>query len=169
MAAHADIEVPVEAQRTWQRKWRDVLACLQEMEGVYNASGADRRIDVDQFTRQIEGFFKTCRELADWIEGSGNGPALAHVRVDPSAPKVCDAVAQTAKHWRRNPPSNNEPSPITALVPSLYGPHDRGVHADIVWRHAGSPDQREDVLSLVRRCIDELRAFFQQHRLDPTS
>ena len=70
-----------------------------------------------ELTRAVEGFFKTCRELADWIQeatGRGAREYVHEIREEnPSALKLCDAVAQTAKHYIRKP----EPNLITASVP----------------------------------------------------
>lgn len=84
-----DVSVPLKAQRTWQRKWRDVLHDRNAIAETYQGD----RIDVDDFTRRVEGFFKTCRELADWIEESTQLPAMDYARTPPRS--------NCAMPWRR--------------------------------------------------------------------
>jgi hypothetical protein len=155
----AKVAVPVKPQRTWQRKWRDVQHELKMLTDIY----AGNHVDQDGFTRQIESFFKTCRELADWIEESVHLPAIAYVNSPQSALELCDAVAQTAKHHTRRP--NPGRDPITAVVVSLYG-DEKGVHADVEWQRQSGAGVA-DSLELARRCMDEWRQFFQQHGLNP--
>lgn len=50
--------------RTWQRTWRDALHERQELANEYT----QRRLWDDELTRRIETFFKTCRELGDWLK-----------------------------------------------------------------------------------------------------
>jgi hypothetical protein len=155
------VAVPLITQRTWQRKWRDVLHEQQTLGNTY--MGGD--LHVDDFTRQVECFFKTCRELADWIEESTNLPAKAYVMGQPAL-ELCDAVAQTAKHYtRRQPPGRD---PITAIVVKLHG-DEIGNHADIEWTKQSGTGGGVDALDLAARCVDEWQQFFQHHGLDPNT
>jgi hypothetical protein len=155
-----DVSVPLKAQRTWQRKWRDVLHDRNAIAETYQGD----RIDVDDFTRRVEGFFKTCRELADWIEESTQLPAMDYARTPPTL-ELCDAVAQTAKHYARKP---SKWDPITAVVVELFG-DTAGIHADVAWRSNFRPSGRQDALALADLCIAEWKKFFQQYNLDPSA
>jgi hypothetical protein len=153
-----DVSVPVAAQRTWQRKWRDVLHACQALQDAY----AGHRLDVDDFTRRVECFFKTCHELGDWIEEQTSLAAKAYAKI-PGTLELCDAVAQTAKHHTRRQSGN----PITAVVVELFGDK-RGIHADLAWM-SNSGSGRDDALDIANRCVAEWRKFFQQNNLDPES
>lgn len=153
-----DVSVPLVAQRTWQRKWRDVLHARDTIAQTYQGD----RIDVDEFTRRIEGFFKTCRELADWLEESIGLPAISYART-PRALELCDAIAQTAKHFARQP---SKWDPITAVVVRLFG-DTVGVHADVAWTSNARPSGSQDALQLAEECIAAWEGFFEEHNLDP--
>jgi hypothetical protein len=157
------VAVPVKVLRTWQRKWRDLQHELQTLENTY----AGKVLNVDELTRQVESFFKTCRELADWIQEATGRPAIAYVKSQPAL-DLCDAVAQTAKHYTRDPSRGRDSDPITAIVVQLYG-DETVIHADIEWTKESGADGVVDALDLARRCRDEWREFFQMHDLDPTS
>jgi hypothetical protein len=154
----ADVAVPLEAQRTWQRKWRDVLHARQALADTY----AGNALDVDDFTRRVENFFKTCHELGDWIEEATGRPAKTYAKQPPTL-EVCDAVAQTAKHHTRQ----QSGSPITAIVVRLYGDHQKRMHADLEWNDNAGRRGKDDALKMADRCIGEWRRFFLQHSLNP--
>jgi len=151
--------VPVAAQRTWQRKWRDVLHARQAIVDVYQKEG----LDADDFTRRIEQFFKTCHELGDWIEKQTGLPAKAYAKSPPTL-ELCNAIAQTAKHHQHD--RGNDP--ITAQVDEVFGGADTK-HADITWSRQSGPNGRIDALTLADDCIAEWRKFFNEHNLDPDS
>ena len=153
------VAVPVAAQRTWQRKWRDVLHARQALADAY-AGGV---LDVDDLTRRVECFFKTCHELGDWIEESTGHPAKAYAKRPPTL-EVCDAVAQTAKHHTRRQGGSR----ITAIVVKLHGDQ-TGIHADIEWTNQSGKFGSDDALKLADRCVEEWRQFFQQHGLNPNA
>jgi hypothetical protein len=155
-----DVAVPLTTQRNWNRKWRDVLAAHAVLGENYEANG----IDVDDFTRRVEGFFKTCRELPDWIEEETGLPAIEYAR-NPPALELCDAVAQTAKHYKRKP---SKWDPITATVVELFG-QDSGLRADITWESAKRRGERQDALKLADDCIAEWHSFFHLHKLNPNA
>ena len=52
---------------------------------------------------------------------------MAYAKQPPTL-EVCDAIAQTAKHFEHHQRGN----PITAIVVKLYG-DDEGIHADVEW------------------------------------
>lgn len=52
-------------QRIWRRQWRDVISAHAALAEIYQGD----YLHQDDFTTRIEAFFKTCRELADWIDG----------------------------------------------------------------------------------------------------
>jgi hypothetical protein len=143
-------------QRTWQRKWRDIQNAHTALAGIYGGKGLDQ----DGFTTAIEVFFKTCRELADWIDQQQPGYNATNYVNHGQWLEFCDAMAQTAKHHTRN-------RGITAYVDKMF--NDRsGIHADIVWT-SNSGSGTRDALKLADDCIAEWQAFFQQHSLDPAS
>jgi hypothetical protein len=146
--------VPVGNRRPWQRTWRDVQHDYGALAAAYQRKG----VNDDDFTRRIEVFFKTCRELADWIHRQHPGlDAMDYVNTE-SALKICDALAQTAKHHTRY-------KGITAKVEELFL-EANGARADIAWTD-GSSSGTLDALKLADDCIAEWKAFFQQHGLDP--
>src|SRR4051794_39444089 len=114
-------------KRTWQRKFDDVLRDLRALEAAYAAYNIYEeeltRAHEEELTRAVEGFFKTCRELADWIdEATNRRDANKYVHnenraANPSALKLCDAVAQTAKHYIRKP---SRWDPIRSRRPSAW-------------------------------------------------
>jgi hypothetical protein len=162
---HMAVSVPVGDvaqrtwQRTWQRKWRDVLHARQALVQTY----AGHRLDVDDLTRRVECFFKTCHELGDWIEESTTLPAKLYAKQPPTL-DVCDAIAQTAKHFERRQSGN----PISAVVVTLYA-DEAGIHADVEWNDSAGRNGRDDALKLADRCIDEWQKFFQGNNLDPNA
>jgi hypothetical protein len=50
--------------RPWQEKWQDVLSGVEAIEVAY---ATQEGLHIEEFRRDLEGFFKVCRELADWI------------------------------------------------------------------------------------------------------
>jgi hypothetical protein len=160
---NASVPVADVTQRTWRRKWREVLHDRQSLADAY----AEDHLDAEHLNRRVEAFFKTCRELADWIEEATGRPAIAYVKSQPAL-DLCDAVAQTAKHYTRDPSRGRDSDPITAILVQLYG-DETVIHADIEWTKESGADGVVDALDLARRCRDEWREFFQMHDLDPTS
>lgn len=154
----AAVSIPVVAQRTWQRKWRDVLYARGCIADAYQGA----QLDVDDFTRRVEGFFKTCNELGDWIEESTSLPAIAYARTGPAL-ELGDAVAQTAKHHTRRP---SRLDPITAVVVELFADQ-TGIHADVSWTSNSRGSGRIDALKLADDCIAQWRGFFQLNGIQP--
>lgn len=146
--------VPVGHRRPWQRKWRDTRHAYDQLVEACKGPG----IHDDDFTRRIESFFKTCRELADWIdkELTGRG-AVTYVHTAPSL-KIGDALAQTAKHHTRD-------GGITAKVNELFL-EANGARAEIVWTDRMSSGTM-DALKLADDCLAEWQQYFQQHGIDP--
>lgn len=152
------MSVSVPLQRTWQRKWRDVLYYRESIAEEYERG----ELRVDQLTRCGESFFKTCHELIDWIDESTSLKARAFARKS-EALKLCDAAAQTAKHYRRD---NDDK--VTFEVVELYGSQSGHVIAQVKWtsaRNSGSAD----ALKLADDCIAEWERFFQLCGVDPNA
>lgn len=154
-----EASVPTIAQRTWQRKWRDVQYARKLILDVYEG----QHLDVDDLTRRIEGFFKTCYELGDWIEEEKGLPAKAYAKTPPTL-ELCDAIAQTAKHHTRHQSGN----PITAVVVELFSDR-KGIHGDIAWTSNSGNNGRVDALILADQCVAAWESFFQQNGLNPGS
>ena len=113
--------------RPWEQKWQDVTHLLQEIIATYGI-----RMGNDPVRRMVEGFFDSCRELADWLERDTGKAALAFVNTDPDL-RLCDGFAQTTKHHTRTrKPDKKDPDSITARIRSISsGPV--GVQVEIGW------------------------------------
>lgn len=156
----ASIAVPVDRQRTWQRKWRDIVYYRDQLADAY----VTHHLYVDDLVRRVESFFKTCHEFVDWLTEEKGLPAEDFARK--SWPlQLCDAAAQTAKHYKRKP---SKYDPITAFVVKV-STHDNGVRADFEWASAAGRNGKTDALELANECITEWEQFFAQHKLDPAS
>ncbi|PWK41665.1 hypothetical protein [Actinoplanes xinjiangensis] len=129
------------------------------LEDLYSRDGASN----EDVRREVEEFFKSCRELADWLsEHAGKRDAMTYVNSDPDL-VLCNGMTQTIKHHTRRP--GRDPDPITARVSWVHG---GGVRAEIEWSRPSGPRGTEDALDLARRCAAAWTRFFQQHRLDPS-
>ena len=142
--------------RPWQQKWRVVRSGLSAIEATYAAND----INDEVIRRQVEDFFKDCRELADWLkEQAGKPEAMAYVNSDPDL-VLCDGMAQTIKHHTRA-----GSDPISAWVARVRsGP----IRVDIEWSRPSGASGTEDALDLARRCVVAWEGFFQQRGLDPS-
>lgn len=157
-AVDASVSIRYNPNRPWQQKWRDVLSGLRQIEQTYGQNDLDNEI----VRRQIEDFFKDCREFADWLKHSaGKAEAMNFVATDPDL-KLCDALAQTTKHHTRKLKGS-----IRAWIAEIHG--GRGVWAEIEWSDPSGNTNTEDALDLARRCVSAWRRFFGHHQLSPTS
>lgn len=154
-----EASVPTIAQRTWQRKWRDVQHARRLILETYQG----HHLDVDDLTRRIEGFFKKCHELGDWIEEETGLPAKAYAKTPPTL-ELCDAIAQTAKHHTRRQSGN----PITAVVVELFSDQ-KGVHGDVAWTSNAGNNGRVDALMLADQCVAAWENFFRENGLNLNS
>jgi hypothetical protein len=146
-------------RRPWQQKWRDVINGLDVLQATYRQSDLDN----ETVRRQTETFFKDCCELADWLrEQAGKPEAMEYVKTDRYL-RLCDGMAQTAKHHTRAP--NSKRDPITARISRVYG--GQGVRAEIQWSTPSGANGTEDALDLAQRCKSSWERFFQRHRLTP--
>jgi hypothetical protein len=161
-ALDASVSIGYNPDRPWPQKWRDVKHGLEVLEGTY----AQNDLDNEVVRRQVEDFFKDCREMADWLNNQAGKPqAMSYVNTDADL-NLCDAMAQTTKHHTRTPGRN--PDPITAWIATVHG--GKGVQAEIEWKTiSGSRSGTEDALDLAQRCVAAWKRFFQQHGLDPTA
>ena len=160
-AFDASVSVGYNPDRPWQQKWRDVQNGLSGIEQVYAAAD----INDEVIRRQVEDFFKGCREMADWVkEQAGKPEAMAYVNSDPDL-VICDGMAQTVKHHTRRP--QRDPDPLTARVARVHG--GGGVRVEIDWSRPSGASGTEDALDLARRCVAAWESFFQQNNLDPAT
>ncbi|WP_237164683.1 hypothetical protein [Mycobacteroides salmoniphilum] len=158
--------------RHWQHKYLDVLADLRVLEAVYNLP-VDSQLTparARELSRAAEGFFKTCRELADWIKEETGRDAIKHIHdapgpAFPTPLQLCDAVAQTAKHRTRVPKERREPISATT---GIVHRGENGLQADIAWRTGQSNISTVDALALAKKCIGEWQSYFQNNDLDTT-
>ena len=154
-ALNASVSIGYDPDRPWPQKWRDVKHGLDVLEAMY----AQNDLDNDVVRRQVEDFFKDCRELADWLKQQAGKPqAMSYVHTD-SDLKLCDGMAQTIKHHTRTPTSWN-PDPITAWIATVYGGKGE-------WSSVSGANGTEDALRLARRCVAAWQRFFQREGLDP--
>jgi hypothetical protein len=154
----ATASVGYNPQRPWQQKWRDVLHGLDVLRETYGQNDLDNEV----VRRQVEDFFKDCRELADWLRQSANRPeAMDYVHADPNL-ELCDGMAQTTKHHTRKPNPNSDP--ITARIAWVHGGHVRG---EIEWSSQNGAKGTEDALDLAERCVAAWESFFRRYRLNP--
>jgi hypothetical protein len=116
--------------RPWQQKWQDVEYGLEQVESAYDAPQG--WYDNEHMRRVVEGFFKDCRELADWLwqdhlsTGLDKKTVMNDMMADPDL-RLADAIAQTTKHHTRKP-SRTNPDPITARITDIItGPGGRQV------------------------------------------
>ncbi|WP_301149008.1 hypothetical protein [Mycobacterium simiae] len=153
-------------QRTWQRKWRDVMFWHGTLTDIYNGDVLDQ----DGFTRCVETFFKNCHEVGDWVQETTGLPAKRYVRNGPTL-ALCDAISNGGKHHTRRPRPGRRgrhDDPITAIVDDLTG-DETGIHADITWTSKRHGSGKADALKLADDCIREWEAFFKKHGLHPVS
>ncbi|MFF7290352.1 hypothetical protein [Streptomyces griseorubiginosus] len=145
--------------RPWQQKWRDVINGLKVLEATYRQNDLDN----EAVRRQVETFFKDCCELADWLqEQAGMSAAVGYLKSDPDL-KLCDGMAQTAKHHTRAPSRSRDP--ITARISRVDG--GQGVRAEIQWSTQSGSTGTEDALDLAQRCKSAWERFFRLHGLRP--
>jgi hypothetical protein len=151
----AALRIPVVRQRTWKRKWRDILHDRDAIAELYNGNG----LGADDFMRRIESFCKTCHELGAWIEATTGKPAKAKA-ASPPALELCYWVAQTAGLY--------EPPTPRAEVENLFSTS-TGIRADIIWTETstGAIHNRKDALAFADECITQWEGFFGQHTLNP--
>jgi hypothetical protein len=138
--------------RPWEQKWRDVLDELQRME---RACAREEGQSTDDVRRAVEGFFKTCRELADWLWQNGGLAkpiVMSFVLSDPRL-RLADAVAQTTKHHTRT-----GDDPITARITEIRSAPE-GISAKISWSRPSGTSGAEDALDLARKCVQSWQGF----------
>jgi hypothetical protein len=139
--------------RPWEQKWQDVLHSLQQIERAYTTRDFESNEDI---RRAVEGFFKTCRELADWLWQNGGlekSAVMKFVLDDPHL-RLADAVAQTTKHHTRH----GKDDPITARIVEIRS-SPVGVTAKIGWSRASGATGSEDARDLARECVQAWRKF----------
>lgn len=157
---NASASIGYNPQRPWQQKWRDVISGLDALQATYQQSDLNNEV----VRRQVEGFFKDCCELADWLQEQASRPqAMSYLKSDPAL-KLCDGMAQTTKHHTRKS-GNRNPDPITARISKVYG--GQGVRAEIEWSTPSGSTGSEDALDLAQRCRTAWERFFQLHGLTP--
>lgn len=155
----AHLSVGYNPVRPWQQKWQDVEIGLRVLEAFYARDDANN----EDVRREVEDFFKACRELADWLEQHAGKPeAMTYVNSDPDL-MICDGMAQTIKHHTRN---STRRDPITARVSWVRG---GPLRAEIEWTRPSGARGTEDALDLARRCVAAWEQFFRQHGLDPAA
>lgn len=148
--------------RPWQQKWQDILDALKPIERVYITKDGLSNEDI---RRDIEEFFRICREMADWLwqnTSLSKGTVMKRV-MNSHYLRLADAIAQTAKHHTRDVTRRN-PNPITAGIAEIRVTPD-GARVRIDWsRPRGSTGSR-DALELARGCARSWRSFLREQNL----
>jgi hypothetical protein len=152
------IDVRYNSHRPWQQKWREVQRLLADLEDAYQPPGSGN----EHVRLTIEGLFKACRELADWLKHDAGTDAINFVNANPDL-RLCDGFAQTAKHHTRY-----GTDPLTVRIAGIRsGP--TGARSRIEWSRPNGVTGTDDALALARRCVRAWEGYFTRHRLDPTS
>lgn len=158
------IGVGYNPHRPWQQKWQDVEHGLQQIETAYDVTQG--QYGNEHVRRVVEGFFKDCRELADWLWqdlqsiGLDEPTIRTFMRSDPDL-RLADAIAQTIKHHTRT-----GTDPITARITDItIGPGGR--HAKIGWSQPSGAKGSEDALDLASKCVGAWRQFLASRGLIP--
>lgn len=160
---HVEVPSPIIAigytsPRPWRQKWQDVLDALKPIERAYTTQEGLSNEDV---RRDIEDFFKACRELADWLwQSTGVSKSTVMKRVHGSHYlRLADAMAQTIKHHTRT-----GQNPITASIAEIrIGSN--GARVRIDWSKTSSRKGSRDALDLARGCVRSWQRFLREQRL----
>jgi hypothetical protein len=152
--------------RPWQQKWQDVEHGLERIESAYDVTQGQGQYGNEHVRRVVEGFFKDCRELADWLwqdhqsTNLDKPTVIAFVMADPDL-RIADGLAQTIKHHTRT-----GTDPITAHITDItIGAEER--NAKIGWSRPSGAKGSEDALDLARKCVDAWRRFLAGRGLKP--
>jgi hypothetical protein len=158
------IAIGYPSPRPWQQQWQDILRALKPVERAYMTQGGLSNEDV---RRDIENFFKVCRELADWLwQNTGVSKPTAIKRVHRSHYlRLADAMAQTAKHHTRIPTYQN-PNPITARIAEIRVEPD-GARVRIDWSRPTGAKGSRDALDLAQGCVRSWRRFLHEQGFNP--
>lgn len=149
--------------RPWRQKWQDILDALKPVERAYMTRDGLSNEDV---RRDMEDFFRACREMADWLwQNTSLSKPTVMKRVRSSHYlRLADAIAQTTKHHTRTVTKQN-PNPITAGITNILMTPDGGARVQIDWsRPSGSTGSR-DGLELARGCIRSWRRFLREQNI----
>jgi hypothetical protein len=141
---------------------------FEQIQNAYATKESQGYYGNDQVRRVVEGFFKDCRELADWLwqdhedTGLDKPTVIAFMMTDPDL-RIADGFAQTSKHHTRRG-SRLNPDPITARIKDVsVGPSGSRVFIDW-WRPSGAHGM-EDALDLARKCVNAWQRFLADRGL----
>ena len=149
-------------QKPWQRKWLELEHQLVDLEDYYANRPPLGNVAVENM---VEGFFKTCREMADvlWHDPAASlakADVMRFVRTEPDL-RLCDAFAQTIKHNERTPTKAN-PDPLSARIDWF----DDQLGVQLAWESlSGNTSGTVDALDLARRCKSAWQTYLTQHAL----
>jgi hypothetical protein len=158
------IVIGYDQPRPWQQKWQAVLYELEQMERAYTGESSQGNQRIQQI---IEDFFRSCRELADWLwqdkqTNLTESVVMQFVWGDRDL-RVADGMAQTIKHHTRTRGTD----PITASIASTSEGPD-GARVVIHWsRPSLARSYSRDALKLARRCVRSWRGFLVRKGLKP--
>jgi len=145
--------------RPWRQKLQDVEEALEPIKHAYTSNEG---LSNEVVRRDIENFFKVCRELADWLwqNTTVSKPTVMKIVQNSHFLRLADAMAQTTKHHTRTGRDN----PITARIAEIHITPE-GARARIEWsRPAGSKGSR-DALELAYGCLRSWRRFVRAQKL----
>ncbi|MFJ1708543.1 hypothetical protein [Kitasatospora sp. NPDC088346] len=158
------MEIIYNTGRRWQKRWREVLAGLAELEKWSRGEG-DPGLSGEQRKKTPEQFSLDCLHLKDWLI---NDPAAAvnkktvedHAHGSPSI-SLAMAVANTDKHHTRRP------GQTTAWVARAVTPADGSgsVSFLVEWQKPDGSSGSTDALDMATRAVSDWRSFFAAHGL----
>lgn len=142
---------------TWGQKWDNTNYLLQELRNTHENQA---ELSPHTFKALLERLFTSYRELADWLWEDDTAltkeDVLDYVYSDPAL-KICDALAQTCKHRKRNAKSKHDP--ITAWLSKVSS---RGADARVNWENEDQTIKGEgNALELAEQVADAWWRFFE--------
>jgi hypothetical protein len=146
------------APRPWRQKLQDLVDALVPIEHSY---ATNKGLSSEAVRRDIENFFRYCRELADWLwqnTGVNEQTVMQFVR-NSHYLRLADAMAQTTKHHTRA-----GKNPITAQIEEMSGNPD-GFRARIDWSRPSGSSGSRDALELARGCVRSWKRFVRTQKL----
>ena len=124
-----DVVIGYPAPRPWEQKLQDLVAALEPIEYAYTTN---KGLSNEGVRRDVEDFFRYCRELADWLwqNTAVSEQTIRQLIKNSHYLRLADAMAQTTKHHTRT-----GKNPITAHIAEIRGTSN-GFRARIDWSRA---------------------------------
>lgn len=150
------IEIGYGAQKSWLEQWGQVERSYKKIQDLYKATAVDNL----EAQTVLKDFFMHSWHLGEWLakdsETSVQGPEIKALLDSEPDIEICNAMANTAKHYSRGPKA------MSARVSSLVTkPHGK---AAIEISTAGDKQER-DALELATSCMAIWQKFLESHGL----